>query len=53
MLLTVLLAVSVAWAGRLYFGAPSARIAVWLGALDPNLIAHGRYVTNGVASALL
>ena len=53
MLLTVLLAVSAAWAGRLYFGAPSAIIAVWLCALDPNLIAHGRYVTNDAASALL
>jgi len=53
MLLTALLAVSVAWAGRRYFGAPPALIAVWLCALDPNLIAHGRYVTNDVGSALL
>jgi hypothetical protein len=51
-LLTLLLVVSVAWAGRKYFGAPVALAAVWLCALDPNLIAHGRYVTNDVASTL-
>ena len=52
-LLTILLSLSVVWAGRLYFGAAPALAAVWLCALDPNLIAHGRYVTNDVASALL
>ncbi|MFN0100493.1 MAG: ArnT family glycosyltransferase [Bryobacteraceae bacterium] len=52
-LLTALLAVAVAWAARRHFGAPAALTAVWLCALDPNLIAHGRYITTDMASALL
>lgn len=52
-LLSALLLVSVAWATRRYFGAPAALGAVWLCALDPNLIAHGRYVTTDMVSALL
>jgi 4-amino-4-deoxy-L-arabinose transferase-like glycosyltransferase len=53
MLLSVLLAVSVAWATRRFFGVLVALPAVWLCALDPNLIAHGRYITTDMASALL
>lgn len=52
MLLSALLLVAVAWAARRHFGAPAALTAVWLCALDPNLIAHGRYVTTDMASAL-
>lgn len=52
-LLSVLLLVTVAWATRRYFGVPAALGAVWLCALDPNLIAHGRYVTTDMISALL
>jgi hypothetical protein len=52
-LLSVLLAIAAAWAGRRFFGALAALPAVWLCALDPNLIAHGRYITTDMASALL
>jgi len=52
MVLSLFLLVAVAWAGRRFFGAPAALAAVWLCALDPNLIAHGRYVTNDLASTL-
>ncbi len=51
-LLSLLLLIALAWAGRHYFGAPAALAAVWLCALDPNLIAHGRYVTTDMASTL-
>lgn len=51
-LLSILLMVSVAWAARRYFGSAVGLIAVWFSAMDPNLIAHGRYVTTDVASAL-
>lgn len=50
--LTLLLALAVAAAALRYFGREPALIAVWLCALDPNLIAHGRYVTTDLASAL-
>ena len=52
-LLSVLLLIAVAWATRRYFGAPVALGALWLCALDPNLVAHGRYVTTDMVSALL
>jgi hypothetical protein len=51
-LLTMLLAAAVAWAGRRYGGAAAGLIGVWLCALDPNLLAHGRYVTTDLISAL-
>jgi len=51
-IMSILLAVSAAWAGRRYFGGPAGLVTVWFCALDPNLIAHGRYVTNDVASSL-
>ena len=51
--LSVFLMIAVAWATRRYFGAPAALGALWLCALDPNLIAHGRYVTTDMISALL
>jgi len=50
--LTLLLALAVALTALRYFGHLAALIAVWLCALDPNLIAHGRYVTTDLASAL-
>lgn len=51
--LSSLLLAAVYWAGRKHFGAPVAVAAVWLCAMDPNLIAHGRYITTDMASALL
>lgn len=51
--LSVFLLIAVAWVTRRYFGAPAALCALWLCALDPNLIAHGRYVTTDMISALL
>lgn len=53
MLFSMLLVVAVAWTARRYFGVPAAIPAAWLCALDPNLIAHGRYVTNDMLSTLL
>lgn len=51
-LLSIMLGIAVAWTARRYFGAMAALPAVWLCALDPNLIAHGRYITTDMASAL-
>ncbi len=52
-LLSALLVAAVAWAGRRFFGAAAGAMAAWFCALDPNLIAHGRYVTTDMISALL
>lgn len=52
MVMSLLLLASVAWAARHFFGAAAGVCAVWLCALDPNLIAHGRYVTTDLISAL-
>jgi hypothetical protein len=47
-LLTLLFAGTLAWWTRRRFGAVAALLAVVLCAFDPNLIAHGRYVTTDV-----
>jgi 4-amino-4-deoxy-L-arabinose transferase-like glycosyltransferase len=52
MLLCALLVTAVAWLGRAWFGAAAGVTAAWLCAMDPNLIAHGRYVTTDLGSAL-
>lgn len=51
-LLTFCLGIAVAWTARRSFGAPAALLAVSLFALEPNIIAHGRYVTTDLAAAL-
>ena len=48
-LLTVSLGALVAWWMRREFGAVAALVSVALLAFDPNLIAHGRYVTTDLA----
>ena len=45
-LLTLLFLVAVAWWTRRRFGPAAGLLAVILCAFDPNLIAHGRYVTT-------
>ncbi len=50
--LTVLLGVLLAAWTRARFGAGAALAALFLFAFDPNLIAHGRYVTNDLMAAL-
>lgn len=51
-LLTLLLGASIAIWTRRRFGAPAALVALSLYALDPNIIAHGRYVTTDLIAAL-
>lgn len=43
---TMFLGVALAWWTKKRFGAPAAILAVWFFAFDPNVIAHGRYVTS-------
>jgi hypothetical protein len=45
-LLSLLFLAALAWWTRRRFGAAAALLAVTLCAFDPNLIAHGRYVTT-------
>ena len=45
-LLTLLFALAVAWWTRRRYGAAAGVLAAALCAFDPNLIAHGRYVTT-------
>ena len=45
-LLALLFVVALAWWTRRRFGSAAALLAVVLCAFDPNLIAHGRYVTT-------
>ena len=52
MVLTLLLGVAIAWWTRWQFGAAAALVALFLFALDPNFIAHGRYVTTDVCVTL-
>ncbi|HWB83155.1 MAG TPA: glycosyltransferase family 39 protein [Bryobacteraceae bacterium] len=47
-LLTMLFGIALAWWMRRRFGAPAAVLALCLYAFDPNLIAHGHYVTTDV-----
>jgi 4-amino-4-deoxy-L-arabinose transferase-like glycosyltransferase len=49
--LNLLLASAIAWWTRARFGAVAALFALVLLIFDPNLIAHGRYVTTDVAVA--
>ncbi len=51
-LLTLLLGLAVAVWTRRHFGAPAALFALFLFSFDPNLIAHGRYVTTDLITAL-
>lgn len=51
-LLTAVLGLVVAFWTRRHFGAPTALGALFLFATDPNLIAHGRYVTNDLMVTL-
>jgi hypothetical protein len=50
--LTLLLAASITWWTRRHFGSASALLALALFAFDPNIIAHGRYVTTDLIVAL-
>lgn len=50
--LTILLGLALAWWTRRYFGPLAALVAVALFALDPNLIAHGRYITTDLIATL-
>lgn len=50
--LTSCLVLAIAWAARRRFGAPAALLALALFALEPNIIAHGHYVTTDLAAAL-
>jgi 4-amino-4-deoxy-L-arabinose transferase-like glycosyltransferase len=50
--LTLLFAAFVAWWTRKRFGPAIALFALALFVFDPNIIAHGRYVTNDLAAAL-
>lgn len=49
---TLAFAMAVALWTRRYFGAPAALLALFLFTFDPNLIAHGRYVTNDLLASL-
>ena len=51
-LLTLLLGLALALWTRRHFGAPAALFALFLFSFDPNLIAHGRYVTTDFITAL-
>jgi hypothetical protein len=51
-LLTLLLGLALALWTRRHFGAPAALFALSLFSFDPNLIAHGRYVTTDFIAAL-
>ncbi len=51
-LLTAVLGLVLAFWTRRHFGAPTALGALFLFATDPNLIAHGRYVTNDLMVTL-
>ena len=50
--LTILFGSWLAWWTRRYFGAPTALLALTFFAFDPNLIAHGHYVTTDLIAAL-
>jgi 4-amino-4-deoxy-L-arabinose transferase-like glycosyltransferase len=52
-LLTLVLGALAAWWTRKEFGPLAALVAMVLLALDPNLIAHGRYVTSDLMVTLL
>jgi len=49
---SALLAIAIAIAARRFFSPAAALAAVWLLCLDPNILAHGRYITTDLSSAL-
>ncbi len=51
-LMTAVLGIVLAFWTRRHFGAPTALGALFLFATDPNVIAHGRYVTNDLMVTL-
>ena len=53
MLLTLCLGAALAVWTRRHFGAAAGLLAVFLYALDPNVTAHGRYITDTVLVSLL
>jgi hypothetical protein len=52
MLLTLALGAAIAWWGRRRYGAKAALVALLLYVFDPNILAHGRYVTTDLIAAL-
>ncbi len=48
-----LLGFAIAWWARRWFSPAAALAATWIYAFDPNFLAHGRYIKNDVAAALL
>ena len=52
-LLTLLLGGAIAFWSRRHFGGAAGLLALGLFSLDPNFIAHGRYVTTDVIVALM
>jgi len=50
--LTALFGIALAWWTRREFGMAASLLAVFLFTTDPNLIAHGRYVTSDLIAAL-
>ena len=52
MLLTLLLGVAIAWWGKRRYGATAAFIALVFFVFDPNILAHGRYVTTDTIATL-
>ncbi|MCE5306395.1 MAG: glycosyltransferase family 39 protein [Acidobacteriales bacterium] len=52
MLLTLALGLAIAWWGRRRYGGAAALVALTLFVFDPNILAHGRYVTTDTIAAL-
>lgn len=52
MLVTLALGAAIAWWGRRRYGATAALVALVLFVFDPNILAHGRYVTTDLIAAL-
>lgn len=52
MLLTLALGAAIAWWGRRRYGAAAALIALVFFVFDPNILAHGRYVTTDTIATL-
>lgn len=50
--LTVSLGIAIAWWTRRHFGSAAGLLALLLFAFDPNIIAHGRYVTTDLIVTL-
>jgi hypothetical protein len=52
MALTLTLGLAIAWWGRRRYGETAALVALALFVFDPNILAHGRYVTTDAIAAL-